>query len=600
MPKPHRFVHKVFAAIAIALLCTAASEAARGRRASIDQAGGSWGGETPCDDLNTPSLEDCPVLALPGDMVIKIGSREFTHFRIDRNGFLSLGENANFVPATFTTGAQQLRAVSGDLIAPFYAPIQIRTAESDNGFCPYQCVWDLTYATSNVRNDDDPTKDAIGLRATWGLFPRDPRDPLGPEDYPENARNRGVSMNGAAASADRNIFQIWLIDREPVTHHSGDFDIQFNYSGVLWESSPTLIGVKTGPAGAPEVLLDFAKFYSSFLDDNPSIAPARAAACAQGSDSLLSSEPYFASSIAFFDRTWALACNTIVVEFRDGVPNLRGYTADLTVSLSTDVGATPAHSATPHPMSLTLTNAGPSAATSLTANVTLPAGATLVSSPASACSQTATVAVCSVSAIEPSTSTTIPVAITTSQNGDNQRFDVTADADQFDPDLLGNSTTALVSFASSADVSIIGCVRPSTVLVGATANVKCTVKNDGPQSAGNVNLTIAVPSNIVFSSGANCAIGGATLTCSTANLASGATIEFSATFNAISAGAAAISASVQSDTFNPGGSNVADGSFMIENKPVEKKKEGGGQISLELLLALLICVGLAAKRRMAY
>lgn len=593
MPGTLRYQGYLLSTLVLALLCTATSDAARGRRASIDAYPNSltWDGEYKCEASDLLIGEHCAVFPLPtapedsvnGSMVLKIGSKLFTHVWVSRNGFIALGESAATTPANYSADVSELKAVSGDIIAPFYAPIQLRPYEDDN-VCSFNCIEDLTYASINVRDAENPENDGIGFRATWGLFPKFASDPPDPERLP------GVSMVDAADPSKRNTFQVWLIDREPTTHRSGDFDIHFNYSGVTWEAAPTLVGIKSGPANNPEVLLDFAKFYGTFLDDNPDVTLERAAECANGSDSLVSTR-------GSFDTSWALGCNTITIQFRDGKPNLESYTSDLSVTLASDSNAPPPHSAVAHPMTLTISNGDFDKATQIKAKITLPAGVTLVSTPADVCDQDLTVATCTLGELAAHTSMPVALSIQSTQSGPKS-ISATVFADQFDQDLSGNSSVPTeVAFADSADLSITGCVHPASVQVEGSATVTCTVRNDGPQAADQVELSATLPSNVTFTSGTGCAVSANTLSCTTASLASGATIDFSATLKTVSTGNVAISANVQSQTFDPVANTATVASFNIASKPIPMPKPKSGSLSLETLLALLGLTILTARRR---
>lgn len=549
---------------------------------------GEW-----CQAIALPSA---PVDSSKGPMRLRIGSRVFSHVWINRNGFVFLGESGSSVPASFVGGVQELSAISGDIIAPFYAPIVLRPYLAD-GFCPIQCVWDLTYSHISERassDSGDGEVDALGFRATWGLFPREPADTSGEQPLP------GVTMVGGTDPQKRNNFQLWLIDREPQTGVSGDFDLHLNYSGITWQAAPTLIGVKTGPATTPEVLLDFAKFYRSpleahpnFLDDNPNVLPEMAVECASGAQSFVAGTPYFSKS-------WALGCNTITVEFRNGIPNLKTYTSDISVGLSVATG--PLRATVPFGATLAIANGNLDRATNIVATVDLPQGATLSSTPASMCHQAGSIATCTVPELNAQAATNVPLVIRSNQSG-AQPLAVRIDADQYDSDVSDNSAGVDLVLADAADLSIVSCSHPPSVTQGAVISLACTIRNDGPQAAANVSLVATVPANLSFRSGAGCSMAGATLTCSAPNLVSGATLTLTPSLDSVSVGAVGMSATVLSDTFDPVSANTVNVTFNVTASGGGaggggETSGGGGVFSLEFLLACLGMVLVRLRRKL--
>lgn len=563
--------------IGLALLASSA-DASRGRRVAIDTVPANWDGERAFDFATAPDGENWGPIALPGPaspppgdptaMVLKIGTKTYTHVWINKNGFITLGESAASAPVTFSSTVTQLDKVAGDVIAAFYSNIRVRQPElPDCNGSPGGHICDVTYATLDLyttppSNPVDPTDPIFGIRVTWGNFGGS--DPAQPETLP------GVVKESAVVDETKRVsFQIKLLDREQVTHQAGDFDLQLNYGGLgiptapslTWEGSPSLVGVN-----AAGVLVDFAKFYTSFLDTTPDVSATEQANCLSGSN-VVGDDPSFT-------RAKPLACNLITIEFRDGKPNLRTYTSNVSAALAGTATGT-VHTTEASPLKLSVSNEGPDAATNVRATFDLPSAATLVSaSPAGAnCQQTAAKVNCTVASLASGASTDVTLTVKSTQAGSNA-YTASVSADQYDLALAGNSAGTSVSLADSANLSITSCNRPASVTQGTSATVTCTVKNDGPQAAAQVVLDTTLPSQVTFSSGTNCSMVSGKLTCTSASIASGASADFSATLSTVSAGSAAISMSVRSDTFDPVTNNTADATFTV-NAPANNGGGGG-------------------------
>jgi uncharacterized repeat protein (TIGR01451 family) len=583
--------------LAIAIIGSVTADAARGRRASIDEFPPGWEKETPCNFQLPQPGENCGPVILPGTMLLKIGTKFYNSVWINQNGFISLGETVNESPALYLPGATDLVALDGNIIAPFYAPIHLRDVEQgcpDNNE-PRGCIWDLTYSTLTADPDEDPDNPPeylYGFRATWGLFPIDPNPPEDPTRLP------GVSRTGDDdPQPARNTIQAWFIDRSTPTGGSGDFDLNLNYSGIQWQTPTTLVGVKTGSGASPEVLVDFSKFYTSFLDDNPAISPDNIAFCSASAQDNPRDPPRFEKSFPF-------GCNRITIEFRNGIPKLKTYTSDMSGSLTAAAGTH--HAAVPYSMTLTVSNGDDDAATNALATIDLPAGATLASTPASACNQAGTVAICRIGAVPVRSSATLPVTISSNQSG-RHNFTVQFDADQYDWQTSNNRVTPFVDVADSADLSITACNRPASVTQGDAFTVTCTVRNDGPQAAQSVVLETPLPSVLSFTSGTGCAVASGTLTCTHASLAPNATHDFGITFGTPAAGAATLAMTTRSlVTFDQQANNTRDASLVVNSSSSSSSSSGGssssssgggGRLSLDLVLLLLLALALAMARR---
>jgi uncharacterized repeat protein (TIGR01451 family) len=92
---------------------------------------------------------------------------------------------------------------------------------------------------------------------------------------------------------------------------------------------------------------------------------------------------------------------------------------------------------------------------------------------------------------------------------------------------------------------------PSTATAGGTASYVLTVKNTGPLIATNVVVTDSLPALAVFVSGPGCSAAGATVSCTIASLAVGASISFTINVRWSGSGAVYDSATASGDQIDP-------------------------------------------------
>jgi uncharacterized repeat protein (TIGR01451 family) len=108
----------------------------------------------------------------------------------------------------------------------------------------------------------------------------------------------------------------------------------------------------------------------------------------------------------------------------------------------------------------------------------------------------------------------------------------------------------------SADLGLSLGLSPAIVVAGTSTTLTATVTNNGPSTAQTVTVTVALPALVTASSlPAPCAIAGATVTCTQATLAAGASAGFVLVLRAVSPGDASIAASAASATADLNASN---------------------------------------------
>jgi uncharacterized repeat protein (TIGR01451 family) len=154
---------------------------------------------------------------------------------------------------------------------------------------------------------------------------------------------------------------------------------------------------------------------------------------------------------------------------------------------------------------ITVTNAGPSSATSASLSDTLPAGTTFVSlsSPAGwSCTTPAvgaggTITCSNASLAVGSAAFTLTVAIAPSTTGTISNT-ATVSSATTDPVPGNNSSTATTLIGSSADISVTKVDTPDPVQAGANLTYTITVGNAGPSNAPTVSLSDTLAAGTTF------------------------------------------------------------------------------------------------------
>ncbi len=141
---------------------------------------------------------------------------------------------------------------------------------------------------------------------------------------------------------------------------------------------------------------------------------------------------------------------------------------------------------------VTVTNNGPDAATSVQASDVLPAGYRLVNSSASVGSYDETTGLWTIGDLVASANAVLNIRATVISN-ENLVNNVSIDfADQFDPDLTNNTASA-GSDVASADINILKVVDNPFANVGENVVFTITASNDGPDQATGLNVTDILP-----------------------------------------------------------------------------------------------------------
>jgi large repetitive protein len=224
-------------------------------------------------------------------------------------------------------------------------------------------------------------------------------------------------------------------------------------------------------------------------------------------------------------------------------PNNNSSTAMTTVSAQADVSiakSAPLTAVAGNNITygITVANAGPSNASSVSWTDILPANTTFVSAmqttgPTFSCTTGSTVS-CSIAMLAAGAGATFNIVVQVSPSTPPaSTIDNTATVASSTTDTNGNNNTSTASttISAQADVSITK-TAPTAAGAGTNLTYTISVANGGPSNAANVSWTDVLPPETTFVSATQNtgpAFGcttGATITCSIATLASGATATF--------------------------------------------------------------------------
>lgn len=178
---------------------------------------------------------------------------------------------------------------------------------------------------------------------------------------------------------------------------------------------------------------------------------------------------------------------------------------------------------------ITVTNAGPTAATGTVVSDPSPVGVAFISN-SNGCT---TPFPCNIGTLNPSQSVTITSTynVPNSYSGGSVVNTATVSSAVNDPNLTDNSataTTTVAAAAGNADVSVTKSGPPSVTL-GSNISYTITVTNSGPASAANTFADDATPPGLTFAGNTGACSGP--FPCALGTLASGQSVVITATYN---------------------------------------------------------------------
>lgn len=260
-----------------------------------------------------------------------------------------------------------------------------------------------------------------------------------------------------------------------------------------------------------------------------------------------------ASTTATFTLVVAVAPNasgtigntaTVSSTTSDPTTGNESATANTTVTTSADLavvksGPTGVAAGTTATYDITLTNAGPSDAASVTLTDTLPPGTTFASGgqtsgPAFSCTTpaagTAGTITCTTATFASGATAAFQFVVNVSPAATGSVANTAqVNSATADPIPSNNQSTVSATVGAVADVGVVK-TGPASVPAGTNATYTITVTNNGPADAANVSLTDNAPNGTTFvsmtqTSGPTFTCGGS-VSCTIATLASGASAAF--------------------------------------------------------------------------
>ena len=200
---------------------------------------------------------------------------------------------------------------------------------------------------------------------------------------------------------------------------------------------------------------------------------------------------------------------------------------DTAITTSADISVTKVDSADPvvagngFSYTVTVSNAGPSDAASVSLTDVLPAGVVFVSATPTqgSCSELAGTVTCALGTIADGGSVDVVIAVTVP--ADTAAGTITNNASvstsTTDPVAANDATSEDTAITTSADISVTKVDSADPVVAGTGFSYTVTVDNAGPSDATSVSLTDVLPGGVVFVSATptqgSCSELAGTVTC---------------------------------------------------------------------------------------
>jgi len=254
-------------------------------------------------------------------------------------------------------------------------------------------------------------------------------------------------------------------------------------------------------------------------------------------------------------------------------------------------------------LDFTLTNQGPDIAANARVTFTLPAGlqATAATSPAGACTVTATLVTCALGTLNANAGTTAQLRVEAMNTGTHE-VSTQLVSDAIDTDQDQNIRTSVV-VQPLANLSVELAATSGTLTTGTPFQYTATIRNAGPDAAApraDVTVTGAtITTSTTTSTSGLCVVSGSNVQCQLGDLASGGSTTVTLTVNAATAGSPSADASVTftgTDPTTPDNRTTLTTTVTAPAPPPGSSGGGGGGGRFDWLAALLL--GALALRRM--
>ena len=212
---------------------------------------------------------------------------------------------------------------------------------------------------------------------------------------------------------------------------------------------------------------------------------------------------------------------------------------------------------------LTVNNAGPASAPSVSLSDALPAGVTFVSATSTqgSCVRVGSTVTCAIGTMTSGANVTIEIKVDTGAPGSITN-EATVLSTATDPNTNNNSATATTTVRPIADLGLTKTDSPDPVLAGQLLTYTLSVSNAGPHAATGATVTDTLPSGVTFDSATasqgTCTQSAGTVTCALGTIANGAGATATIKVRPQAEGSVTNSASVTSDAGDLSSGNNSD------------------------------------------
>lgn len=212
----------------------------------------------------------------------------------------------------------------------------------------------------------------------------------------------------------------------------------------------------------------------------------------------------------------------------DGAPGDESASATVTVTTDADLaitktGAAEATAGTELTYTITVSNAGPAAATHVAVLDLLPAGVTYV---ADSLGCGAALTACALPDLAPGASQAFTVTVAVAASTLGPIANTVAVASDDDPFPDNDEATATTTVTGRADLRVVKVDDPDPVTAGGVLDYAITVTNDGPSDALDVVASELLPTGVTFVSTTGCAPASGVPDCALGTLAAGASATY--------------------------------------------------------------------------
>ena len=244
-------------------------------------------------------------------------------------------------------------------------------------------------------------------------------------------------------------------------------------------------------------------------------------------------------------------------------PTSTGFTPETDLGITKTDSADPVSPGDPLTYTLTITNAGPSDATSVTVVDTLPSAVTFVSSNPP-CNLAGATLTCALGELAAGGNATVTIDVTVNDDATGVLVNTaTVSGDETDPNPANNSASQPtgIEFTPETDLGITKTDSADPVSPGDPLTYTLTITNAGPSDATSVIVVDTLPPAVTFVSSNPpapiCNLADAILTCALGELAAGgnATVTIDVTVNADATGVLLNTATVSGGETDPNPTN---------------------------------------------